>query len=273
MGLGELREELITRQGFFGPVATIYREHGPNEILRIEGTLNPRRLADTYRAEPSDLTDPRGVPEILLSNEDVSVAVSRRSAPMPCAYRNTDGDLLYFVHQGTGVFLTEYGRLKYEPGDYVLIPKTITFAIRPDPGPSHMLVVEARAPLGLTEHKQVGRHMTVDPTVLALPELRAEDWTAREKWELRIKHGGAHSSIFFLPQQSAGLGGVEGRPVPLQAEHPRHHSDQFGSHPCRALGLVHVRGGGVRGDHLRSTDRGGRSERRGAAVESPQCRQ
>src|ERR1022692_1695456 len=90
VGLGDLREEHISRQGFFGPVAMIYREHGPNEIVRVEGALLPRRVAETTRAEPGD---------------------------------------------------------------------------------SHMLVVESPAPLELTEHKQTGRHMPVDPTVLVLPEL------------------------------------------------------------------------------------------------------
>src|SRR4051812_26096561 len=97
----------------------IYREHGPNEIVRVDGTLHPRRIADTTRVEPSDQTDPLGMPEVMLSNDDV--AISRRTAAMPCAYRNTDGDLLYFVHQGTGRFATEFGRLPYEPGDYILI--------------------------------------------------------------------------------------------------------------------------------------------------------
>ena len=122
------------------------------------------------------MTDPRGLPEVLLSNADVSVAISRRTAAMPYAYRNTDGDLLYFVHKGTGQFATEFGRIRYEPGDYVLIPKGITFSVMPEPGDSHMLVVELPAPLALTEHKQVGRHMPVDPTVLVLPELHDYHW-------------------------------------------------------------------------------------------------
>src|SRR6266700_2384158 len=78
VGLGDLREEHISRQGFFGPVAMIYREHGPNEVVRVEGTLLPRRVADTARVEPSDMSDPRGTPEVLLSNADVCVAISRR---------------------------------------------------------------------------------------------------------------------------------------------------------------------------------------------------
>jgi homogentisate 1,2-dioxygenase len=156
--------------------------------------------------EPSDLTDPRGMPDVMLSNADVSVAISRRTLAMPYAYRNTDGDLLYFVHKGTGQFATEFGHIVYEPGDYVLIPKGITFSVMPDPGDSLMLVVESPAPLSLTEHQQVGRHMPVDPTVLVLPELHDRDWPRRDEWELRVKHRGEHSSIFYRNNPLASVG-------------------------------------------------------------------
>jgi homogentisate 1,2-dioxygenase len=206
VGLGDLREEHVSRQGFFGPVAMIYREHGPNEVVRVEGTLQPRRVADTALVEPSDLTDPRGTPEVMLANADVSVAISRRSAAMPFAYRNTDGDLLYFVHEGRGQFATEFGRLLYEPGDYLLVPKGVTFCAMPEGGACHMLVVESRGPLALAEHRQVGRHMPVDPTVLVVPELHDLGWAPREEWELRVKHGGAHSSIFYRHNPLAAVG-------------------------------------------------------------------
>ncbi len=72
VGLGGLREEHISRQGFFGPVAMVYREHGPNEIVRVEGKLVPRRAVDTARTESTDQFDPRGTPEIMLSNADAA---------------------------------------------------------------------------------------------------------------------------------------------------------------------------------------------------------
>jgi homogentisate 1,2-dioxygenase len=206
VGLGDLREEHISRQGFFGPVAMIYRTHGPNEVVRVEGTLVPRRVADTTRAEPTDQFDPRGMPEVMLSNADVSVAVSRRTAAMPYAYRDLDGDLLYFVHKGSGMFATEFGRLDYEPGDYVLIPKGVTFAVMPDKGDSHMLVVESPAPLGLTEHRQTGRHMPVDSTVLGVPEPCDFGFAQAAEHELRVKHGGAHSSIFYRNNPLVSVG-------------------------------------------------------------------
>ena len=116
VGLGELREEHLSRQGFAGPVAMLYRTDGPNEVVRIEGDYRPRQI-DSADVVAADATDPRGVPLTLLSNEDVSIAISRRRQAMPYCYRNIDGDLLYFVHRGSGVFATEFGPLRYEPGD------------------------------------------------------------------------------------------------------------------------------------------------------------
>lgn len=63
----------------------------------------------------------------MFSHAGVTVSIGRRAAAMPYAFRNLDGDLLYFVHRGTGRFATEFGRLAYEPGDYVSIPKGIAF--------------------------------------------------------------------------------------------------------------------------------------------------
>jgi len=206
VGLGDLREEHISRLGFFGPVAMVYREQGPNEVVRVEGHVIPRRVADMARAEPSDQIDPRGEPQVMLSNADVSVAISRRAQAMPYAFRNLDGDLLYFVHQGTGSFATEFGRIPYEPGDYVLIPKAITFATLPDPGEQLLLVVESPAPLALTEHKQTGRHMPIDPTVLTLPELCDYGFAPAIEHELRVKTGGQGSSIFYRNNPLVSVG-------------------------------------------------------------------
>lgn len=124
----------------------VYRTDGANEILRVEGTPHARRRVDTARVEPPDQTDPRGAPEVLLANADVSIAISRRAEAMPFAYRDTDGDPLYFVHEGCGAFATAFGRLAYEPGDDVLIPKGVTFALKPTADACRLLVMEITRP-------------------------------------------------------------------------------------------------------------------------------
>ena len=50
VGLGDLREEHISRQGFFGPVAMIYREWGPNEIQEVFRTGDCKAPAQLNQA-------------------------------------------------------------------------------------------------------------------------------------------------------------------------------------------------------------------------------
>ena len=196
VGLGELREEHLSRHGFQGPVAMIYRTAGPNEIVRVEGDYR-RREIDSADVVAADASDPRGGPQVLLANEDVAVAISRRREAMPYRFRNLDGDTLYFVHRGIGTFATEFGPIRYEPGDYVMLPKSTTYRHMPDPGDSLLLVVESPAPIRLTEHEQVGRHTPIDPTMLDVPDIVDYGWPEESEYEVRIKAGGGHTSIFY----------------------------------------------------------------------------
>jgi hypothetical protein len=114
---------------------------------------------------------------------------------MPYCYRNIDGDLLYFVHRDNGVFATEFGPLRYEPGDYVLLLKRDQ--LMPEDADGLLLVVETPQPIRLYEHEQVGRHTPIDPTVLQVPDVADYGGPTQDEWELRIKHAGAHTSIFY----------------------------------------------------------------------------
>ena len=89
VGLGELREEHISRLGFAGPVAMLYRTDGPNEVVRIEGDYRPRQI-DSADVVAADASDPRAGPLTLLSNGDVAIAISRRRQAMPYAVEHRD---------------------------------------------------------------------------------------------------------------------------------------------------------------------------------------
>jgi putative transcriptional regulator len=77
------------------------------EVVRFEGDYRPRQV-DSADVVAPDAGDPRGGWQNLLSNDDVAVAISRRRKAMPYCYRDMEGDLLYFVHRGRGVFATEF---------------------------------------------------------------------------------------------------------------------------------------------------------------------
>ena len=212
VGLGDLTEEHLSRQGFAGPVAMIYRTEGPNEIVRVEGDYRLRAI-DSADVVSSDTDDPRGDWQVMLSNPEVAVAISRRRQAMPYRYRDMVGDLLYFVHRGSGTFATEFGPIAYEPGDYVLLPKGTTFRQMPDDCDHVLLVVESPEPIRMAEHENVGRHTPIDPTMLEVPDIVDYGWPKQPEYEVRLRHGsaerGAHSSIFYRndPLKVAGWKG------------------------------------------------------------------
>ena len=267
VGLGDLREEHLSRQGFAGPVAMLYRTDGPNEVVRFEGDYRPRQV-DSADVVAPDASDARGGWQTLLSNDDVAVAISRRREAMPYCYRDMEGDLLYFVHRGRGVFATEFGPISYEPGDWVLLPKATTFRQLPEAGDSLLLVVESPQPICLCEHEQVGRHTPIDPTMLGSAGCRglrlAETGRVRSEGEARRR-----AQLDLLPQRSDEGGRLEGRSVPVQAQRPEHLADHVGPDPCPALVLGDVRGARVRRVEHCPADRRGRSRSGGIAELSP----
>lgn len=188
-------EEEHGRRGFYGRVSHLYHAHPPTGWTRIEGNLRPRCF-DCNRLEPPDLRDPRGGPLTFLSNRHVSVSISRRAEPMPFCFRNADGDELLFVHRGSGTIETDFGPLEFEPGDYVVLPRAVTYRVVPESGDNFFLVIESSGEFEPPEKGLLGRHALYDPAAVTTPEPDAH-LDDRSEWELRIKAGGELSSVFY----------------------------------------------------------------------------
>ncbi len=192
-----LKEEEVGRGGFQGRVAELYRLHEPTAWKRVEGDFAPMDV-DGNRIESSDAEDARGEPTLCFYNEDVRISISRRRQAMPFAYRNADADELWFVHRGEGVCQTEFGPLAFRPGDYLILPKGVTYRIVPRTSDNYFLVLETAAEIELVDHEQLGRHNPYDPTVVEAPEPATDQWKSSDgEWEVRVKRAGAHTSFFF----------------------------------------------------------------------------
>ncbi|MBF6570894.1 MAG: homogentisate 1,2-dioxygenase [Candidatus Binataceae bacterium] len=188
-------EEEHGRQGFAGRVSQFYHLNPPNEWTRIEGPLRPRGI-NTYELETPDRRDPKGGPLSLFYNEDVKISLSRRSAAMPFCFRNADGDELHFIHQGTGLIRTEYGPVRYEPGDYIVIPKGTNYQVLPDGSDNFSLILQARGEIEFPDRGNVGHYAPFDYGVVETPEPEAVANDGRE-WELRIKRSDQITSLFY----------------------------------------------------------------------------
>lgn len=205
-------EEEHGREGFTGPSSHLYRTHPPTGWTRIDGPLRPRAFACAALPTP-DHRAVDGRPVEILRSADASVFLSRRSATMPYFVRNADGDEVVFVHEGRGRWETDYGVLRYEPGDYLIIPKGTTYRVHVDHegAAALFLIVETTKPVILPDRGPLGRHALFDPGVLAVPELMPppEDATTPREWEVRIKRAGDYTSVYypFYPMDVVGWKG------------------------------------------------------------------
>lgn len=188
-------EEEFGRDGFFGRVSHLYHAHSPTGWTRIEGPLRPEAL----RAQDlPEATDPRALPVSVLENADVRLKIYKPAAPMPFAFRNADGDDLFFIHQGTGRIETDFGPLTYEPGDYVLIPRGTTYRLTPDAGVAQFhLVIESPTPFGLPDKGMLGRQALFDAGVVKTPSPAPTLEAGGREWEVLIQRQGRLTKVFY----------------------------------------------------------------------------
>jgi homogentisate 1,2-dioxygenase len=77
----------------------------------------------------------------LMANGDVCISVARPKDAMSYWYRYAHGDEVIFIHEGTGVLESQFGTLRYRPGDYLVIPTGVIWRMVFD-NAQRMLVVE-----------------------------------------------------------------------------------------------------------------------------------
>jgi homogentisate 1,2-dioxygenase len=148
-------EELFGVEGFTGRSSLLYHRTPPTRTHRIDHVRDIRvegaddgavhhRLINTANVEPhGDIVTGR-VP--LFFNSDVVMGVVRPAESMPSDlfYRNGEADEMLFVHEGSGVCDTNFGPLRYGPGDYLVLPIGTTWRLEPEPGSAQrMLYLEA----------------------------------------------------------------------------------------------------------------------------------
>lgn len=144
-------EELFGVEGFTGRSSLLYHLVPPTRTHRIEpgATIeleeaddgyHHHRLIDAAAVEPAGDAITGRIP--LFFNSDVVMGVVRPAQSMPDGvfYRNGEGDEMLFVHEGTGVLDTNFGPLRYHPGDYLVIPIGTTWRLEPDVGSAQRML-------------------------------------------------------------------------------------------------------------------------------------
>lgn len=146
-------EELIGTHGFSGVKSLLYHLRPPTQLHTIvmespqaiayeeTAPLRPRHLRTTRVTRGGDAIAAR---TLLMDNADIAISVACPTEPMSYWYRYAHGDEAIFIHYGSGVLESQFGTLRYRPGDYVVIPTGVLWRILPDADiEQRMLVLEA----------------------------------------------------------------------------------------------------------------------------------
>ncbi|MGK2321572.1 homogentisate 1,2-dioxygenase, partial [Gordonia rhizosphera NBRC 16068] len=192
--VADLKDDELGRYGFTGRAAHFYRRNDPTSYRAVGDLTGLDR--QTFDLTPTDQIDPAGEPLVMFYNDDCRISLSRRQDVAPFYTRNVDGDELLFVHEGTGQFETEFGRLPYRAGDYVYIPKGTTYRQIPD-GPSLLLIIEATEEFRVPEGGVLGRFFPFDSSLVVVPEAEVFPDDGREEYEVRFRQREGATSIFY----------------------------------------------------------------------------
>ncbi len=193
-------EEEQGLQGFFGPVSHLVKKNPSTRWVNITGPLKPRMFDTVKLAEKLEeklkvkSADPQKSPWIrMFFNSSMAIHFTTCDVGhTDSAFRNADGDTIYFCHEGEGEIWTEYGLLKYSRGMYVVIPKCLTHYFVPKVK-TKFLVIENK-----TSHYQepdrgiAGRNALYDKQTLGRPDLdklnHAMTSSKHDVLKIKIKH-------------------------------------------------------------------------------------
>lgn len=155
---GELyHEELFSTIGFDDTYSLLYHCNPPTQITQVG---DPRSVAPTtihdrqlkhrsllgFDVPPADDYLESRTPLLVNSDCQITVAAPRKSMT-DYYYKNADADEILFCHVGTGTLKTMYGKIPFEYGDYLVIPRGTVYQIEFDTEDNRLLIVESTSPV------------------------------------------------------------------------------------------------------------------------------
>lgn len=137
---GELyREELFSTHGFSNIYSNKYHHNMPTKALEVapyslgHGANWEDSLVQNYKLDSRD-ADREGnffsARNKIFYNNDLALYTAKVTADTDEFYRNAYADEVVFVHEGEGTLYSEYGTIKVQKWDYLVIPRGTTYQLK-----------------------------------------------------------------------------------------------------------------------------------------------
>ncbi|HOY95605.1 MAG TPA: homogentisate 1,2-dioxygenase [Catalimonadaceae bacterium] len=197
-------EELFGTEGFSGISSLVYhlypptmvKEHGKPYSVRPEVAIEDNLQARSYmgmEVEPND--DYIQSRKVLFVNDDMHIGLaSPRKSMTEYFFKNADADELLFIHRGKGILKTMYGRIPFEYGDYIVIPRGTVYQLTFESADNKILFIESFSPIETPPRyrNEYGQFMENSPFCerdFKLPA-QLETFAAKGDYQISIKKRG-----------------------------------------------------------------------------------
>ncbi|MBK7232609.1 MAG: homogentisate 1,2-dioxygenase [Saprospiraceae bacterium] len=154
-------EELFGTEGFAGLSSLVYHLHPPTMVkefgkpysarpsLAIEDNLQARSFQGFSLPPSEDYLQSRTT---LFVNDDLQIGIaSPQKSTEDYFFKNADADEMIFVHQGNGTLRTMYGKIQFDYGDYIVIPRGTIYQIHFNTPQNRLLYIESFSPIEFPE--------------------------------------------------------------------------------------------------------------------------
>lgn len=209
---GELyQEHLFGAEGFHGVSSLLYHHNPPTRTFKVEagpelkiekweeGILRHHHLRTANVKEGGDPVLGR---KVLLFNHDIQIGAARPTEAMDYLYKNGEHDELLFIHEGEGYVQTMFGRLDFEYGDYIYIPRGTIYQMVFETEKNRMLTVDSTGPIDIPDRYLSDKGQFLENSPFCERDIRrpeGDDLFFHEEgeFEVKIKKQGRITSYWY----------------------------------------------------------------------------
>ncbi len=151
------QEELVSTEGFSSMYSLIYHTHPPTQVKEIgkEYSIAPKAAIQknlqnrsflTFKTKPEDDYLKSRV-SLLFNNDVCLISAAPKKSMTDYFYKNSDADEVIFIHEGSGTLKTIYGKINFEYGDYLVIPRGTIYQLSFNDESNRLFIIESFSPI------------------------------------------------------------------------------------------------------------------------------
>lgn len=160
-------EQLFSTEGFSDEYSLLYHLHPPTQVLKAEEGIPVlpavaeekmlrHRSFEGFSVKPvADYLDSRK--PVLVNNDCQIVLAAPQQSQQDYFFKNADADEVIFIHEGSGVLKSTYGKIRFGYGDYLVVPRGTIYQINFDTDQNRLFIVESFSPVRYPK-RYTGKH-------------------------------------------------------------------------------------------------------------------